>query len=84
MKDINYMNTLWHKVDIAEKNKNKHLKSNKMYISIVSIIFILSLVTCLAVDGLLQNIIYPLSVFALGNAVYIERTILKNKEQSWS
>jgi len=82
MKDIKYMNTLWHKIEVEEKKKKEKDKVVKTYLAIISLIGVLSLSLSLIFDAI-SITIYPICTLMMIGGLYAEHYLKRVKEDTW-
>lgn len=72
MKDIKYMNTLWHKVEIQEKKQDVKKKQARKRIKTLSLIGLGLLAMTLLIGADLEPLVLPLSLVLMIVAVRME------------
>lgn len=82
MKDIKYMNTLWHKIELEEKKSKAKSKQLKTYLIIISLVGILSLSLSLIFDAI-SITIYPICTLLMVGGLYVEHCLMRVKEDTW-
>jgi len=72
VKDIKYMNTLWHKVEIQEKKQDVKKKQARKRIKTLSLIGLGLLAMTLLIGADLEPLVLPLSLVLMIVAVRME------------